>query len=214
MSEGAYIFGYGSLIERASRTRTNPDAVGAYPARVTGFERGWFHQFTKSENVGSSCTYLGAIQDAKSSVNGVIYYVSDFEKTKQREIGYTVTIVPQEKIEMLDGSRSWNASDRVYIFLSNPADISKSKEPTRDFPVVQSYIDICINGCLEIEALYRSAGGFVEEFIKTTTGWNKYWVNDRVHPRRPFIYVPKAEAIDRALEKGGVLQYVAVRDLG
>ena len=40
-----YVFGYGSLLERASRTRTNPDAVGAWPAHVTGYQRGWFHQF-------------------------------------------------------------------------------------------------------------------------------------------------------------------------
>jgi len=62
MAQDAYVFGYGSLIERASRTRTNPDAVGAWPARVTGYRRGWFHQFTKSDNVASSCTYLGAIE--------------------------------------------------------------------------------------------------------------------------------------------------------
>ena len=37
----SYVFGYGSLLERASRTRTNPDAVGAWPARVTGYQRGW-----------------------------------------------------------------------------------------------------------------------------------------------------------------------------
>ena len=36
-----YVFGYGSLLERASRMRTNPDAVGAWPARVTGYSRGW-----------------------------------------------------------------------------------------------------------------------------------------------------------------------------
>jgi len=213
MGQDAYVFGYGSLIERASRTRTNPDAIGAWPARVTGFERGWFHQFTKSENVGSSCTYLGAVQDAKSTVNGVLYYVSDFEKTKQRETGYTARLVTREKIEMLDGAGPWGDKE-VYIFESNREDISKTKEPTPDFPMVQSYVDICVNGCLEIEALYRSAGGFVQEFIKTTTGWNKYWVNDRLYPRRPFIYVPKAETIDQALQDGNVLQYVQLRDLG
>jgi len=49
-----YVFGYGSLLERASRTRTNPDAVGAWPARVTGYSRGWYHQF--ADYVGSTFT--------------------------------------------------------------------------------------------------------------------------------------------------------------
>ena len=43
MAQGAYVFGYGSLIESESRTRTNPDAVAAWPARLAGYQRGWFH---------------------------------------------------------------------------------------------------------------------------------------------------------------------------
>jgi len=115
---------------------------------------------------------------------------------------------------MLDGAGPWDRDKDVYIFESDPADISKTKEPTPDFPMVQSYVDICVNGCLEVEALYRSARGFVQEFVKTTTGWNKYWVNDRLYPRRPFIYVPKAETIDRALQEGNLLQYVQLHDMG
>jgi hypothetical protein len=203
MAEAAYVFGYGSLIERASRTRTNPEAVGAWPARVTGYQRGWFHQLAK--HVGSSCTYLGAVESAGAKINGVICLVQDFEKTKEREIGYTATPLPTDRIEMLDGTGPWDPGKEVYIFVSDEASISKTKAPTPDFPIVQSYVDICVNGCLEIEALYRSASGFVEEFIRTTTGWNEFWVNDRLYPRRPFISVPNAGAIDQALQKGEVL---------
>jgi len=67
---------------------------------------------------------------------------------------------------------------------------------------------------MEIEARYSSAGGFVQEFIRTATGWNAYWVNDRIYPRRPFVYVPNASQIDQALEKGDVLKYVQLHDLG
>ena len=76
----SYVFGYGSLLERASRTRTNPDAVGAWPARVTGYQRGWFHWF--ADSVGSTCTYLGAVQVKGETVNGVVYPVNDIEATK------------------------------------------------------------------------------------------------------------------------------------
>jgi hypothetical protein len=211
MAQSAYVFGYGSLIERASRTRTNPDAVGGWPARVTGYQRGWFHQF--ANNVGSTCTFLGAIENAGATINGVVYKVDDFEKTQQRETGYTAARV-DGKIAMLDGGGPLDPAIKAYIFVSNPEDISKTKEPTPDIPMVESYVDICINGCLEIEALYRSAAGFTQEFIKTSTGWNKYWVNDRLYPRRPFIYAPNASAIDKALQQGDVLKYVQLHDVG
>jgi hypothetical protein len=210
----AYVFGYGSLLERASRTRTNPDAIGAWPARVKGYQRGWFHQF--ADNTGSTCTYLGAVKAEDKTVNGVIYRVADFESTKQRETGYTATALQTDEITMLDGGgRLETAADsKVYIFLSNENSISKSKEPTPEFPMVESYVDLCVNGCLELEAIYRTAKGFTPEFIRTTSGWNKNWVNDRLYPRRPFIYVPNASAIDKALKEGKVLQYVQLHDLG
>jgi hypothetical protein len=70
-----------------------------------------------------------------------------------------------------------------------------------------------MNGCLELESIYRTAKGFTQEFIRTTTGWNADWVNDRIYPRRPFIYVPNASTIDKALKEGNVLQYVQLHDL-
>jgi hypothetical protein len=210
MTQGAFVFGYGSLIERASRERTNPEAKGAWPARVTGYRRGWFHQF--AHNVGSTCTFLGATQKDRATINGVIYHVDDFKKTEERETGYKATAVAG-KIEMLDGGAPWDPSKAVYIFLSDPAYISNTGEPTKEIPMVQSYVDICLNGCLEIEDQYRTAAGFTQEFIKTATGWNAYWTNDRIYPRRPFIYVPRASKIDAALQEGGVLKYVQLHDL-
>ena len=212
MAQDAYVFGYGSLIEKASRTRTNPEAADARPARVTGYQRGWFHQFAK--NVGSTCTFLGVIEKTSATSNGVIYRVNDFEKTKEREVGYTATPVAASKIEMLDGAGPWDPAEVVYIFVSNPDDISKTGAPTSAVPMVQSYVDICINGCLEIEAIYPSADGFVQEFIRTSTGWNAHWVNDRIYPRRPFIYVPNASTIDQALQQGNVLNYLQLHDMG
>jgi hypothetical protein len=209
----AYVFGYGSLLERASRTRTNPDAIGAWPARVEGYQRGWFHQF--ADHVGASCTYLGAVKAKGKTTNGVIYRVADFESTQQRETGYTATPLKADEITMLDGGQPVDLArgEKIYIFVSNKDSISKTMEPTTVFPMVQSYVDLCINGCLEIEAIYRTAKGFTQEFIRTASGWNKNWVNDRLYPRRPFIYVPNAGAIDQALKEGNVLQYVQLHDL-
>ena len=130
----SYVFGYGSLLERASRTRTNPEAVGAWPARVTGYQRSWFHQF--ADNVGSSCTYLGAERANRQTINGVVYPVSDIEATKGRETGYTAVQLAADDFVMLDGSGPLKVGGDVdvYIFVSNPESISKTKEPTPRFP--------------------------------------------------------------------------------
>ena len=210
-----YVFGYGSLLERASRTRTNPDAIGAWPALVRGFERGWFHQ--SKDFVGSTCTFLGALDahDNNKTINGVIYAVANIQSTKDREVGYTATALNSNQIEMLDGGAPWNVGQgAVYIFLSNKDSISPSGQPTLEIPMVQSYVDICINGCLELDALYRTvSGSFTSKFIDLTSGWNKYWVNDRIYPRRPFIYTPNATAIDKALKAGGKLGLRQLDDL-
>jgi hypothetical protein len=209
-----YVFGYGSLLERASRTRTNPDAVGAWPARVTGYSRGWYHQFSKY--VGSTCTFLGAAEDEGKTINGVIYKVADLESTKKREVGYTPIALRSQQIEMLDGGGPFEVGEgaNIYIFVSNPDSISDTKAPTAECPIVQSYVDICIGGCLEIDAIYRATRGtFTQEFISSTTGWNENWVNDRAYPRRSSFTLPNANEIDRALNKGKKLHYVQLHDL-
>ena len=41
---------------------------------------------------------------------------------------------------------------------------------------------------------------FAETFLKTCSDWSKYWVNDRIYPRRAFIYVPNANTIDTLIK--------------
>ena len=54
-----YIFGYGSLIESESRTRTTKNAKDVYPAYVKGYMRGWF---ARVDVPGISTTFLGCIK--------------------------------------------------------------------------------------------------------------------------------------------------------
>lgn len=67
---------------------------------------------------------------------------------------------------------------------------------------MQSYVDVCISGCLEVEQLFPKAKSmeFASDFIKSTFYWCSYWVNDRIFPRRPFIYRPNAYEIDKLLK--------------
>lgn len=191
-----FIFGYGSFIESKTRAMTSPSALHASPANVVGILRGWFGQVG---GVSLSPTYLGAVADASANCNGVIFKVSQeqLEAFDKYETGYQRERIDQSNISMLDGSRS--APEGDIWFYTNTERRSASPE----FPIVQSYVDVCLNGCLEIEATYPLAkeAEFAETFLRTSANWSKYWVNDRIYPRMPFIYIPNASKIDALIKK-------------
>ena len=49
----------------------------------------------------------------------------------------------------------------------------QKQRPQKQLPILQSYVDKVIIGCLEYNI------DFARRFIKTTYGWNKYFLNDR-----------------------------------
>lgn len=72
--------------------------------------------------------------------------------------------------------------------------------PTPDFPIVQSYVDTFIRGCIQIEEKFK-INNFAKDCIKSTGQWSTYWENDRVFPRRPSLYEPYARKIDTLLKE-------------
>jgi hypothetical protein len=42
---------------------------------------------------------------------------------------------------------------------------------------------------------------FAASCVNTTSDWSIHWVNDRIFPRRPTIYQPKAIKIDALLQE-------------
>lgn len=201
------MFGYGSLINSVSSSRTVPSADKAFPLKIHGFQRGWWARIPVS---GLSTTYLGCIRnilgDTKeiTSVNGVVFEVNknDLLELDKREKGYTRVEVPKDRIA--DYCKEVDSSDTVWVYLNNVAkakDFMKNNLPNENFPIVQSYIDVCVNGCLELESTFPliKKERFTEQFISDTIGWNQFWVNDRIYPRRPFIHCPNAYQIDQLL---------------
>lgn len=198
--EQNFIFGYGSLIEDESRQRTTPSARDAWPAKVKGIRRGWWARGAES---GLTTTYLGAIADPDATCNGVIYKVSAAELAatdKRESAGYQRCRIDVDKITWLDG-RTKPLAGVVWAYINRfSKDQIGDNLATPQFPIVQSYVDICIHGCLEVESRYPTAAGFTQDFIATTDEWNRFWVNDRLYPRRPFIFQPAADDIDTALK--------------
>ena len=190
-----YIFGYGSLIERESRMLTWPSAEFASPAVVKGIARGWFDQ---TDGPSWSPTYLGGVTEEDAECNGVVFSVTsaEFDSYSRRETGYRPTKLDPSQVTMLDGGSAPPDGD-IGILQHD------KRFASVEHPIVQSYVDVCLDGCLEIEAMYPQAkqANFAERFIRTTGNWGPPWINDRIYPWRPFVHVPRAWAIDELLKK-------------
>lgn len=197
-----YIFGYGSLMDRASRTATTPQAWAAYPVIVQDIARGWWIYGTP---IGAKGCFLSAMATPGARCNGVIYPVSDVElaQTDQREVTYDRVPIKPENITFLDGRRALpDGADVWFYSLPQGASVEHSRA-TAQYPIVQSYVDTCLNGCLELEMLYPLAQDqqFARMFITETRDWSRHWVNDRLYPRQPFIAVPRSLQIDTLLHE-------------
>jgi hypothetical protein len=190
-----HVVGYGSLMQEESRKRTAPNAGPASPVRVKGYRRGWF---AKGNGLGFNTTFLGAVADAKSELNAVIYGIepAELQATDERESLYCRRALDLASLAIL-GSNAPPVEGQIWIYLNRPESIATASAHE---PIVQSYVDIFVSGCLELEQRHQIVG-FAQQCLATTTEWPMHWVNDRIYPRRPFIYQPKARQIDKLLSE-------------
>jgi hypothetical protein len=190
-----YIVGYGSLMQSASKLSTEPNAGSNLPVLVTGFQRAW-----NTHGVYPT-TYLG-VRPLKSARMAAALYRDFLDDGKlgadAREIDYCRVAVAPSSIEMLDSSTVPSPS-QVWIYVNKPESLAP---PDAENPIVQSYVDLFITGCLELQARVADPDlDFVAQCVQTTDGWSKHWVNDRPMPRRPYIYQPRAWEIDQRLKQ-------------
>lgn len=190
--EPQYMIGYGSLIEKTSRTHSAKGAFNAYPILVKGFERGWI-QPAKITHLGIE--FLGVVPKAKASFNAVYYRMnaSDLEATDQREYGYCRVQVPQHQLVSLSGGLP---TGEYWLYVTPK---EKVQWPSEEYPIVQSYVDVVLTGCIHIGQEFHLSQ-FAEQCVTTTKGWSEHWINDRELPRRPWVHVPEALQIDHLLE--------------
>ncbi len=193
-----FVFGYGSLINTASRNATASKPVAAIPARLSaafGYVRCW------CDRAGSGFTALGlrrpAPGESAMTVNGVLYPAvgDDMARFDARESGYARVEVPREQIE----AASWQRlpeQGTIWVYVPAIAGHDPGVDlpvPSRDFPLVESYIDVVIEGGLEYGPDYA------REIIETTADWSRYWLNDRELPRRPWVFDKQSAAVDKLL---------------
>ena len=189
-----YIVGYGSLMDDESRGRTSPAAGPAQPVELHGYTRGWF---SKGRTTGFSTTFLGIVADPRGSLNAVVYEVQPAEvmATDRRESSYCRVSVEPWQLRLLGQGSAYAEDAQTWVYLSPPRNVVP---PSERYPIVQSYVDIFLTGCFQQEERFHLEG-FAKQCVATTADWSAHWVNDRIYPRRPFIYQPRARQIDELL---------------
>jgi hypothetical protein len=50
--------------------------------------------------------------------------------------------------------------------------------PSRNYPILQSYVDIFLSGCLAVQKQY-GLKNFATHCIDTTHNWSSHWINDQ-----------------------------------
>jgi hypothetical protein len=189
-----YIVGYGSLLQTESKQQTYFNTGENIPVVVKGYQRGWLAQGTTG---GLGATFLGVTANKKASFNGVIFKLlkpASISRYDDREKMYCRVEIAAANISSVNFKTLPQGQYWIYIPIAQI-----QIKPSEKYPIIQSYVDNFIGGCLEIQEKYLFKN-FAKECITTTEYWSDYWINDRIYPRRPFVYQPKAGKIDQLLK--------------
>lgn len=151
------------------------------PVRVHHLKRGWIYDVDTAHHPqleNTPYTAVGVQMDFNnfdSSVNGVIFPLKydEISSYDVREARYERYEILNDDIELLhDDDASLLDSNSVVFAYVVPNDIVVNDESKRILR--QSYIDKFISGCLEVDGTE-----FAVECIKTTSGWNGQYHDDR-----------------------------------
>jgi cation transport regulator ChaC len=221
-NKSQYIIGYGSLIDEVSKRNTDDTAGTNYPIILSGYQRSWS---VYGNLPGLNTIFLTVTYNASSSFNGVIYKTINIISYDIREYIYCRLKVNETNLILLnDTSNILDINRQIWIYISKRShDSNESKSgtttttpsspttttttsttiPSRRFPIVQSYVDIFIRGCLNISKTYKYFDdSYAKMCISSTSYWpirRGEWINDRIFPRRPLIYEPMAREVDQLL---------------
>ena len=170
-----FIFGYGSLICPHSRAVTAPTLAQktATPVLVKHVERTW-------AKVSTGFTAMGVRFQDDAECVGVLLPVDDveLEQFDEREQGYNrvpLSIRHIEPVPFLDSSVYEDPGHQVFLQAKEQREEELTKvwmympqnfvPPSEETPIVQSYVDTILRGCLTISE------DFAEQFISNTKGW-------------------------------------------
>lgn len=159
-----YIFGYGSLINAASRQRTGQTGQ-AIPAIAHGFVRYW----GKIDDSYSLSPL--AVRQGEGDVNGVLLEIDDSALIEfdRRERGYQRIEIQADQIET---EQVFKRDETIWIYVKE-----RLEPPCELSPIMQTYVDTVLAGCLSVSTQ------FATHFINNTIGWHYPLENDRHAPK-------------------------------
>lgn len=180
-----YIFGYGSLICADSRSRTGV-AGDAHPVEIQGIARKW-----SVHTPEWPATAVSAHDEPSASSNGVYFQVDEqnLERFDEREQGYRRVAVPWNRVQPLS-NQALPTEGTLWAYVGN-----QLGQPTTEKPIMQSYVDVILNGCLDYGT------DFAARFAQTTQYW-QHLVDDRHQPLypRPLKSTERLPHIDQVLQ--------------
>ncbi|ETX15209.1 hypothetical protein OCH239_18195 [Roseivivax halodurans JCM 10272] len=184
-----FFFGYGSLVN--TQTHTNRPN---HPASLSGWRRAW------RALPNRSVSFLTAVPDAESEIDGLVAAVApeEWDALHAREAFYD----KHDATPLLRHAAGDKA--RIAVFAVPE---TTSTRPTREVPVLLSYLDVVLQGYLHV---FGPEGA--ERFIETTDGWDAPILNDRGAPRYPRAqHLTDAETawVDDALARRGIAPFAA-----
>jgi hypothetical protein len=100
--------------------------------------------------------------------NGVIIgplSIEQIAEIDKREVDYSREKMREDQIV------EFGIKGNIWVYTPQKECI---RYPTVEVPILQSYVDVIIKGCLE-----RGGKEFAKDFIRTTYGWENIWINDR-----------------------------------
>lgn len=214
-----YVFGYGSIINNLSRRSTLQSlsqsaadekradcAVFATLSAKFGYKRCWCYRsstgftalglkFCGDEGVENLCDSQG--------IGGVLFHIPNAAALNAfdvRETGYHRISIPLQYVTVSDSSASAAENNtrpalmngRIWVYIP---EASRTADPDENFPLLQTYIDTCVRGCLDWGGIPSAS-----TFLTTTFGWNEFYLNDAPMSRRPWLHRPEYSLIDKCLQ--------------
>lgn len=170
-----YIFGYGSLINKTSRDSTCKCKYESIPVildKEFNYRRIWKYRSYKGNF--TALTLEKVSNNKATNINGVLFRVSNdnIKCFDIREKGYKRIVIPNEYIKSYHNYKLELKDSIIYTYV---AINNNCRLPNKDYQINQTYLDICINGCL----FYGEQ--FTRDFLLLTQYWSKYWINNRTH---------------------------------
>jgi hypothetical protein len=213
-----YVFGFGSIINttthapwlskqadvnepadnnsNSAKTVTLPGQQAKILASF-GYRRGW--NFRSNTGFTALGITIAKGEEQAADINGVLFRITeemlaDFDR---REVGYDRVEIIMDDIELQAENETSNG--KMWVYIPQEASCAEANE---DHPILQSYVDTVMQGCLEW-------GGeqMAMEFVATTSNWSPYFLNDTPSSRRPWLFRKEYNTIDRILSQNPVTHY-------